>query len=123
MQTSSITLTLLLCMSLFSAIVSAEMISIPDQEDRKGMSYEEYSKYREKMRMQMENSKPEKDGQQTRATDNDTDTAGKPEKGSKFGQGYDSRNLSAEMPDSIAHDRPERPRRIERPQRGDMGRR
>jgi len=36
----------------------AEDISVPDKERRQGMSYEEYSAYREKMRMQMENKKP-----------------------------------------------------------------
>jgi hypothetical protein len=51
MQIYNIAFQLLLCMSLLVPVANAENLSVPDKEHRQGMSYEEYSNYREKMRL------------------------------------------------------------------------
>lgn len=122
MQTSSLTFSLLLCMSLVPVAAGAEAISIPDSEERQGMTYEEYSKYREKMRMQMEQISPGDKEQETEPSADSSEKAEKSQRDSTFGQGYHSRKRSEDKPDTSAKERPERPR-VERFNRGDMGRR
>ena len=59
MRTSSFALQILLCMSLFSPLQhKPRKLSPPDREQRKGMSYEEYAKLREKMRSQWKKRMP-----------------------------------------------------------------
>lgn len=107
------------CISLFAPIAMAEGIAVPDKEQRQGMNYEEYSKYRENMRMQMEKIKHGNTGQKTDASSAQTE---KSHADSTYGKGYSSRTSTIERPDSAAENRPER-HRIERFNRGDMGRR
>lgn len=122
MQHSNFSLLLALCMSLFVSAALADDISVPDKSHRQGMSYEEYAKYREKMRMQMEQSKIDKVKQAPDASNSTTDQDDKPSRDSAYGQGYHSRNPPVERPRSEAGSRPERSR-PERFNRGDMGRR
>jgi len=112
----------MLCLSLFVPAAMAEDIAAPDKEQRKSMSYEEYSKYRENMRMQMEKMKPEEARQKTEASGNPSDQAEKSQRDSTYGKGYHSRTPAVDIPDTGAGNRPERPR-PERFNRGDMGRR
>lgn len=113
---------LLLCMSLFVPAAMAEDVVVPDKEHRKGMSYEEYSKYRENMRLHMEKMKPEDASQKTVASGSPSVQTEKSQHGSAYGKGYHSRTPSVDKPAMGAGDRPERPR-VERFNRGDMGRR
>jgi len=108
--------------TLCAQLVRAENIAIPDKVRRQEMSYEEYSNYREKMRMQMgkahsEEAKPTQDAA-SRATDQIDKS--KPE--SAYGQGYHLRNRADDKPDSAANSKPDRPH-FERFNRGDMMRR
>lgn len=122
MQISNIIFRLLLCMSLFVSAANAESISVPDNNQRQGMSYEEYSNYREKMRMQMENKRPE-DMQQKQAPANpSTSQIEKPAHDSTYGKGYHSRNQPEGRPDTGSGNRPDHSRG-ERPNRGDSGQR
>lgn len=119
MQTTNFSFPLALCLSLCAPAALAQSISVPDEERRQGMSYEEYSQYREKMRVQMEKSKPEETKQPQAAPANQPDKASQD---SAYGQGYHSRNPAQYQPQNEAGSRPERPR-PERINRGDMGRR
>ena len=104
-------------MSMYLPAVFAETLSVPDKDRRHGMSYEEYSNYREKMRKHMENHKlPEESSRST------SDKTEKPNPNSTYGQGYQSRKPAEDMPARGADNRPDRPQ-IERFNRGDMGRR
>lgn len=119
MQTSLL-FTLLLGISLSIPAALADTISVPDTERRKGMSYDEYSSYREKMRMHMEKKETKEQHQiepETRNTDEPNDPA---QRNSTYGQGYQSRTAVEGKPDTS--NRPERPQ-VERFNRGDMGRR
>lgn len=113
---------LMLCMSLLVPAAMAETISVPDKERRQGMSYEEYSGYREKMRKRMEEHKlPAAEHKQPpEFTPYSPEKIEKP--GSTYGQGYQSRSPAEDRPDTAVIIRPERPR-FERFNRGDMGRR
>lgn len=112
----------LLCMSLLVPAAMAETFSVPDKERRQGMSYEEYSSYREKMRKRMEGNKLPA-AEQKQPSESSRFAPEKIEKsGSTYGQGYQSRNATDDRPDMAAINRPERPR-FERFNRGDMGRR
>lgn len=111
-----------LCMSLFVSVAKAENISVPDKENRQGMSYEEYSNYREKMRMHMERMTPEERKQAQDLSGRPPERMEKPNHDSAYGQGYHSRDRAESRPDMGAGNRPDHPR-IERFNRGDMGRR
>jgi hypothetical protein len=100
----------------------AENISIPDKNHRREMSYEEYSHYREKMRMQMEQKHPQENKQPRETITRPADQAEKQKPDGVYGQGYRARNRPDDKPDSPANNRPERPR-FERFNRGDMMRR
>lgn len=122
MQTNIISFQLALCLSLLAPAALAEGIAVPDREHRKGMSYEEYSKYRENMRMQIEQMKPEDARLKTDTSGSPTDQTKQAPRDSAYGQGYHSRPPSVDRPDTGAGNRPERPA-PERFNRGDMGRR
>lgn len=122
MQISNFAFLVILCMSLFVPVALAEDISVPDKEHRQGMSYEEYSTYREKMRMQMENKKPENLKPNQMPANSPSDQMEKRQRDSAYGKGYHARNPSEGRPDIDAGSRPDRPR-AERFNRGSMGRR
>ena len=121
MQISNIAFQLLLCMSLFVPVANAENLSVPDKEHRQGMSYEEYSHYREKMRLHMEKMHPQ-DPKQAPAPSNPTpEQTDKLNPNSAYGQGYHSRERTEDRPDTASGNRPEHPRG-DRFDRGSMGR-
>jgi len=117
MQNSNFLFLPVLCMSLYVPAVMAENLSVPDKAHRQGMSYEEYSNYREKMLKHMDERKLSPES--SRST---SDRAEKPNPNSAYGQGYQSRKLSEERTERGINNRPERPG-FERFNRGDMGRR
>jgi len=126
MRIPTFTLQMLVCMCLFVPAAYAEDFSIPDKEHRQGMSYEEYSRVREKMRKHIESVPPE--AQQQEASSRGAEASAKTQHDSRYGQGYHSRNEAADRPDVPdipaidAGSRPDRPH-IERFNRSDMGRR
>ena len=122
MQIYNIAFQLLLCMSLLVPVANAENLSVPDKEHRQGMSYEEYSHYREKMRMHMDKMHPQ-DSKQAPAPSNPTpEQTDKLNPNSAYGQGYHSRERTEDRPDAATGSRPEHPRG-DRFDRGGMGRR
>lgn len=122
MQIYNIAFQLLLCMSLFVPVANAENLSVPDKEHRQGMSYEEYSNYREKMRSHMDKMHPQ-DPKQAPAPLNPTpEQTDKLNPNSAYGQGYHSRERTEDRPDAASGSRPEHPRG-DRFDRGGMGRR
>lgn len=122
MPTNNILFQLALCLSLFLPAAMAEGLAVPDKEHRQGMSFEEYSKYRENMRLHMEKMKPDEARQKPEASAKPSAQMEKSQRDSAYGQGYQSRTPSEDRPDVGAANRPERPR-VERFNRGDMGRR
>jgi rare lipoprotein A (peptidoglycan hydrolase) len=105
---------LTLCAGLCAAPAMAGELSVPDKEKRQGMSYEEYSNYREKMRQRMASEQPA-DSRQAATPSDGTHTETQAGHASSYGQGYNSRKPAA--------DRPDRPARAERFSRDAMGRR
>jgi hypothetical protein len=122
MRIPNFTLPLALCMSLFVPAAMAENLSIPDKEHRQGMSYEEYSNYREQMRLHMEKKHQEERMQAPASSNPRPEQTEKPNPNSAYGQGYHSRSRTENRPDMDSVNRPDRPR-TERFNRGDMGRR
>jgi hypothetical protein len=109
---------LLLCASLSAPLAWAQDIAVPNREQRQGMSYKEYSDFREKMRLRMEKMRadernpPSAENKRTQEEQKQTDSE------RTYGKGYDSRSHNIDRPDT-ADRRPERPRverfnRIER---------
>jgi hypothetical protein len=109
MQIYSFTFLPVFCMSLFVPAVMAENLSVPDKDHRQGMSYEEYSSYRERRQLPDSSRRPNEQME-------------KPNPNSAYGQGYQSRKLAEERAERSVDSRPERPS-FERFNRGDMGRR
>lgn len=109
MQNSKLGFYSLLLMSLYMPAAMAENISIPDKDNRQGMSYQEYSTYRDKMRLRIESRKSDSSIQNV-APANRTDEQGeKSYRGSNYGQGYRARQQSDDRHDSTSermHDRP-----------------
>lgn len=122
MQISNFSLPAIFCMCLYVPVTMAEGISVPDKSRREGMSYEEYSAYREKMRLQMEKNKTGDSQQKPAASTSPAIQPEKPAQEGAYGKGYHSRNPAGDRPDMGAGNRPDRPR-AERFNRGDMGRR
>lgn len=101
---------LLLCTSLFVSAACADELSIPDNEQRQAMSYEEYAKHREEMRQRMEPSPNRDDRKQTQDSPVPTvDKSEKPREDSAYGKGYSARNRAVDKQDNTSRDRPERP--------------
>lgn len=129
MNISHLVLPLLLGLSQLATPALAQELAVPDKEHLNGMSYEEYSGYREKMRMRMEKASPQEQEPMQEPDNRDRDTMNKPAQGSAYGQGYSSRNnVSNDKPETRPDSRPERPQIPERPQherfdRSGMGRR
>jgi len=123
MQISIYTLILLLCTSLFAPVAMAqEQFTAPDKEHRQGMSYEEYSQFREKMRMRMEKMHQERLEQNQESADRPAQQTERTQPDNAYGKGYHSRNRAEDRPDAGPDRQPERPR-FERFNRGDMMRR
>jgi len=122
MKTSFLALQIILCMTLLAPAAHSQEISPPDREQRKGMSYEEYAKLREKMRLQMEKMHADESKQSQDKSSSAGDQTEQPPHNSAYGQGYRSRNME-DRSDAAGDNKPERPQRMERFNRGDMGRR
>lgn len=118
-------LTIAVFMSLSATFAMAQDVAVPNQEQRRGMSYEEYSSVRENMRLRMEKMQKTKRKQEASREPGSDETTGRTRADSTYGQGYNTRNRSdaatVERPERV--ERVERPARIERFNRGDMGRR
>jgi len=114
MQISNFVFLPVLCMGLFVSAAMAEELAVPDKEHRQGMSYEEYSHYREKMRKHMEKMHPAERRQTPEQTE-------KINPNSAYGQGYRSRNPNDDRPDISIVNKPDHPR-VERFNRSDLGR-
>ena len=122
MLTRNVTLQLVLCMNLFVPAAMAEDIFFPDQAQRQGMSYEEYSHYREQMRKHMESMHSGMHQQTREPAELPPEQLEKPNRNSAYGQGYRLRNSAEDKPDPATDSKPERPR-MERFNRGNMMRR
>jgi len=120
MQHPKIVLILALSMCLLAAASRAESITVPDKEQRQGMSFEDYSSYREKMRTQMEQKKSEEPKPQKESTNRLDEHAEKNQPSGSYGRGYHNRSTGDARPDA-----PKRPdfQRMERIMRNEMGRR
>ena len=116
------TLILVIFTSVLAPVAMAQDFTPPDREHRQGMSYEEYSSYREKMRMRMEKMTPEERRQAREMMSPPSDQTERPKHDSAYGQGFHSRPQIENMPDRASGNRPDSPRG-ERFNRGNMGRR
>jgi len=122
MKIFNIAFLLALLSTLCAQLVRAENIAIPDNDRRQEMSYEEYSNYRNKMRMQMEKTHPDKSNKTQEATPRSAEQIEKSKPEGTYGQGYHLRNRAEDKPDSAANNKPDRPH-FERFNRSDMMRR
>lgn len=117
MKILNFTFQFLLYLSLLTPIARAENITVPDKDQRQGMSYEEYSNYREKMRKHMIERRLSSDSPALPAEKTE-----KSNPNSSYGQGYHSRRPTVDRPENNFDNRPDRPK-IERFNRGEMMRR
>lgn len=105
---------------LLASNAMAQEVNVPEREQRRGMSYEEYSSVRENMRLRMEKMR---EAERKQETMREAQPSAPPRTADgKYGQGYHTRS----RPDAATIERPEhaeRPQRIERFNRGDMMRR
>ena len=122
MRITKSVLPLALSMSLFVLPAFAEDLSMPDKEHRQGMSYEEYSNFRAKMRDQMEKAHQEELKQANKPDSARPEKSEESEQKNTYGKGYHMRDRDEARPDTTPDSRPERPR-AERFNRGDMMRR
>lgn len=113
---------LILLISLSASVALAQDFTPPDREHRRGMSYEEYSSYREKMRMRMEKMSPEERRQAHEMMSRPSDQTEPPKHDSAYGQGFHTRKRLEDKPASGTDNRPDRPK-IERFNRGERLRR
>ena len=120
MQHRKIVLTLALSLCLFTSVSRGENIAVPDKEQRQGMSFEEYSTYREKMRTQMEHRKSDEQKSQQDSANRMNDHAEKNQPSGSYGRDYHSRTADDTRPE--ATQRPDF-HRVERFMRNEMGRR
>jgi hypothetical protein len=122
MKNSNQAIYFVLLINLYFPAAMAEDLSIPDKNHRQGMSYEEYSSFREKMRMRMEKMTPEERRQSHESSNHPAAQGERPKSGSAYGQGFHSRNKPEDKPDTDTANRPERPHferlnRVDRPGR------
>ena len=106
----------------FAPVAMAQDFAPPDKEHRQGMSYEEYSSYREKMRMRMEKMTPEERKQAHEMMLNPEGHKERPNPDSAYGQGFHTRKRLEDRPATASGNRPDRPR-VERFNRGERLRR
>ena len=128
MKISDFSFQLLLCLSIVTPVAMAQGTPASGKEHSQGMSYEEYSTFREKMRMRMEKSHAQESNSSLEAGDSPAEQhAERVKPDSAYGQGYQSRNRSEgrpehNRPDNHTNNRPERIK-VEKPDRGDRMRR
>ena len=105
---------LFLCLSLMLPAALAQQIDAPSKAQRQGMSYEEYTDFREKMRLRMEKMRADHRNQ---SAETDPHPHAEKEKHDEraYGKGFDSRNRDNDRPDTARPDRP----RVERFNRHD----
>lgn len=103
-------------------VAMARDFTPPDREHRQGMSYEEYSSYREKMRTSMEKMTPEERKQAREMMNRPSDQTKPPKHDSAYGKGFHTRNRIEDRPATASGNRPDRPK-IERFNRGERSRR
>lgn len=105
----------LLCLTLATSAM-AQDVAIPDRDQRRGMSYEEYSQLRENMRMRMEKMHNSGSPKNVENEPHENAQAAQQNPESTYGKGYRTRtqeNISApERPERA--ERPERPERVEK---------
>lgn len=101
-------LLILICLGLFAGDALAQEIVVPDRDKLRGMSYEEYSSIREKMRHRLENRKETAD-ENNQASKEETQPAAQ----GSYGKNYQTRSQQRDNIDTAS--RPERPERPERP--------
>lgn len=111
-----------LCVSLFVTNTMAQEFPPTDRELRQGMSYEEYSAHREKMRLRMEKMHAEEQARSSDTQKPQAEHTEKPRPESAYGQGFHSRNRSVEKHDAGRANRQDRPH-FDRSNRGDRIRR
>ena len=116
------TLTLVIFTSVLAPVAMAQDFTPPDREHRQGMSYEEYSSYREKMRMRMEKMTPEERRQARETMNSPSGQTERPKHDSAYGKGFHTRPQKEQMPDRPSSNRPDRPQG-ERFNRENMGHR
>lgn len=109
MRISTVSILLLLCVSLAAPLARAQDIAVPNREQRQGMSYEEYTDFREKMRLRMEKMRAEKRNLPPAENKRPQEEQKQADTERAYGKGYDSRSRNIDRPD-IADRRPERPR-------------
>lgn len=114
MLTLPFTLTLAIFTGVLAPVAMAQDFTPPDREHRQGMSYEEYSSYREQMRIRMEKMTPEERRLARETMPPPSDQTERPKHNSAYGQGFHTRPQKEQMPD--------RPR-VERFNKENMGRR
>lgn len=100
---------LLLCAGLSAPLTWAENIAAPDRQQRQGMSYEEYTDFREKMRLRMERMRADERNPPSAENKRPQEEQKEADSERTYGKGYDSRSHNIDRPD-IADRRPERPR-------------
>ena len=98
--------------SLLASLALAQDLNFPDQTQRQGMSYEEYSALREKMRARLENMTPA-ERQELREKMQDIHRQDREEQRA-YGQGYHARKRDMEQ-FAARPDKPDLPQRVERP--------
>ena len=96
--------------SFLAPAVMAQDFTPPDKEHRQGMSYEEYSSYREKMRMRMEKMTPEERKQAHEMMSRPEGQMERPNPDSAYGQGFHTRKQVDDRPANASGNRPDRPR-------------
>lgn len=112
----------MLGMSLFATVTMAQEFPPSDRELRQGMSYEEYSAHREKMRLRMEKVRDEEHANSSSTQKTQVDHVEKPRPDSAYGQGFHTRGRVEARQDAGRANRQDRPR-LERANRGDRTRR
>lgn len=105
MKASSFALYFWLYMSMLAPVAMAQEIPIPDKAHRQVMNLEEYSKFREKMRLRMERTHAQERKQPNESGDRPAKHTERIKPDSSYGEGYHSRNRSEDRPNN----RPERP--------------
>lgn len=115
--------TLFALLGMVASAVLAQDLVVPDPAQRRGMSYEEYSSIRQKMRQRIagkpaasEQTKKTTPAQDSTQQDDPTQAEG------SYGRDFQSRNRMEDRPSHVKIDRPERPQ-FSRPDRPDVFRR
>ncbi len=117
-------LTLCALLSMFAGSALAYDLVLPDPAQRRGMSYEEYSSIRQKMRQRIGGTAPAANNKQQPVVEQKPaepqDDSGLAE--GSYGRDFQSRNRMEDRPSQVKIDRPERPQ-FNRPERPDVFRR